>query len=82
MRSRMNRFIGVLKKYAEFSGRGRRSEYWYYTLFAVLIYCGLTIIDGLTGTFNRELDVGVLTGGSVLSRSANSVDCSGYKKAP
>jgi hypothetical protein len=82
MGSRMNWFIGELKKYAEFSGCARRSEDWYYTLFAVRIYCGLTIMDGLTGTFNRELDVGLLTGGSVLSWRANSVDCSGYKKAP
>lgn len=27
----------VLQKYAQFSGRSRRSEYWYFTLFSTII---------------------------------------------
>ena len=34
----MNYFLTALKKYAVFSGRARRSEYWYFTLFYMLIY--------------------------------------------
>ena len=37
----MSWFIEVLKKYAVFSGRARRKEYWMYTLFVVIIYAVL-----------------------------------------
>ena len=37
----MSSFIEVLKKYAVFSGRARRKEYWMYTLFVVIIYAVL-----------------------------------------
>jgi uncharacterized membrane protein YhaH (DUF805 family) len=34
----MSWFIEALKKYAVFSGRARRSEYWYFVLFYALLY--------------------------------------------
>lgn len=40
----MNYYLAVLKKYAEFNGRARRSEYWYFFLFNILIGIGLTFI--------------------------------------
>jgi uncharacterized membrane protein YhaH (DUF805 family) len=30
-------------KYASFNGRARRAEYWYWTLFTILLQVGLTI---------------------------------------
>ena len=33
----MSYFILCLKKYVDFSGRARRSEYWFFTLFAYLV---------------------------------------------
>ena len=33
----MNYYLAVLKKYADFNGRARRSEYWYFTLFSTII---------------------------------------------
>jgi len=57
----MKWFVIVLKKYAEFSGRSRRAEYWYYVLFYVLILVGLSIIDSATGMFDAERGVGVLS---------------------
>jgi len=33
----MNHFINVLKKYAVFSGRSSRAEYWYFVLVNVII---------------------------------------------
>ena len=33
----MNYYLEVLKKYADFNGRARRSEYWYFGLFSCLI---------------------------------------------
>jgi uncharacterized membrane protein YhaH (DUF805 family) len=44
----MSWFIVALKKYAVFSGRARRKEYWMYTLFYVLIsYLAMGIITGI-----------------------------------
>ena len=31
----------ITKKYADFNGRARRSEYWYFVLFYLIIYFGL-----------------------------------------
>lgn len=41
----MNYYLNVIKNYAMFSGRARRSEYWYFTLFSFLISLGLTLVD-------------------------------------
>ena len=41
----MDWYIGVLKKYAEFSGRARRKEYWMFFLFNFIISIILAIVD-------------------------------------
>jgi len=41
----MKWYLLVLKKYADFNGRARRSEYWYFTLFSSLISIGLMLAD-------------------------------------
>jgi uncharacterized membrane protein YhaH (DUF805 family) len=33
----MKYYVAVLKKYADFNGRARRSEYWYFALFSTII---------------------------------------------
>lgn len=38
-----------LRRYAEFSGRSRRREYWMFTLFVVLVSIILTMIDMMLG---------------------------------
>ena len=45
----MNYYFEVLKKYAQFNGRARRSEYWYFTLFNVII----AVILMIAGTAMR-----------------------------
>ncbi len=45
----MNWYLGVLKQYAVFSGRSRRKEYWFFTLFNLIISMGLSFIEGLLG---------------------------------
>ncbi|MFF6781726.1 DUF805 domain-containing protein [Streptomyces sp. NPDC012510] len=40
----MHWFIEVLKKYAVFSGRARRTEYWMFTLVSSLIWLGLWVL--------------------------------------
>ena len=58
----MNWYIEVLKKYAVFSGRARRKEYWYFVLFSTLIAIVLAIIDGVTGSLSAEAGIGLLSG--------------------
>lgn len=45
----MNWYIEVLKKYAVFSGRAQRAEYWYFILFNFLVSMALILIDSVIG---------------------------------
>lgn len=58
----MNWYITAIKKYATFSGRSRRKEYWYFCLFNILISLALGFIDGLTGNFDPNTGYGLLGG--------------------
>lgn len=58
----MNWYLKVLKKYAVFSGRARRKEYWYFILFNILINIILSVVDGLTGNFDPATNMGLLSG--------------------
>lgn len=51
----MNHYINVLKKYATFSGRATRSEYWYFVLIYSITYTILMGIDFAIGTFSKQL---------------------------
>src|SRR5258708_30581947 len=57
----VNWFTTALKKYAVFSGRSRRSEYWYFILFYFIIYIALAFVDRVTGTFDPKSGIGLLT---------------------
>ncbi|MFA7763731.1 DUF805 domain-containing protein [Streptomyces sp. NPDC048723] len=46
----MNHYLDVLKKYAVFSGRARRQEYWMFFLFNMAAAIVLMILDGVLGT--------------------------------
>ena len=51
----MNYYFKVLKNYADFKGRARRSEYWYLVLFNALMtivlgYIGILLETELLGT--------------------------------
>lgn len=50
----MNWYLEVLKKYADFSGRARRKEYWFFTLFNIIIAFGLGFADGALGLASRS----------------------------
>jgi len=45
----MSWYLQVLKKYAVFSGRARRKEYWYFALFNFIIGSVLGLIDAVLG---------------------------------
>lgn len=39
-----------LSKYVDFSGRARRSEFWYFVLFSFLVQVVASILDSIIGT--------------------------------
>lgn len=45
----MNYYLSVLQKYAVFSGRSQRAEYWYFVLFNVIISIVLVMISKVLG---------------------------------
>ncbi len=56
----MNYYINVLKNYAVVTGRGRRSEYWYFVLFNLVAAIICSLLDYLLGTtFKITLPQGV-----------------------
>jgi uncharacterized membrane protein YhaH (DUF805 family) len=55
-------YLEVLKKYAVFSGRARRKEYWYFVLFNIIVAIVLSLIDLLLGTFSSASNIGLLSG--------------------
>lgn len=46
----MEFYIDALKKYADFSGRARRKEYWMFILCNLIISIALGIVDEVLGT--------------------------------
>jgi len=46
----MNWYIDVLKKYAVFTGRARRTEYWMFVLFNILVILVVGFLDNRLGT--------------------------------
>ncbi|TDV41941.1 uncharacterized membrane protein YhaH (DUF805 family) [Pseudomonas graminis] len=43
-------YVDVLKKYAVFSGRARRKEYWMFFLISFLISIALAVVDAIIGS--------------------------------
>jgi len=58
----MHWYLDVLKKYAVFEGRARRSEYWFFTLFNFLIMLALIFLDVFMASANPQTGIGVLSG--------------------
>lgn len=46
----MNYYLNALKNYVTFSGRARRSEYWYFVLFNLIFSWAAIILDHFLGT--------------------------------
>ncbi|MCX0429841.1 DUF805 domain-containing protein [Aeromonas veronii] len=49
----MNWYISVLKQYAVFSGRARRTEYWMFVLCNVIVMLLLGMVDKMIGGDNE-----------------------------
>ncbi len=67
----MNWYLEALKKYAVFSGRARRKEYWMFGLFYLIFAIVLGIIDGILGIGGE--DGGLLSGLYVLAMLIPSI---------
>lgn len=46
----MKWYLNVLNNYATFSGRARRSEYWFFVLFNMIFAIVASILDNILGT--------------------------------
>ncbi len=55
----MNYYLKGLRNYANFSGRARRSEYWYFVLFNLIFAIVAALLDNLLGsTFTMNFGTG------------------------
>ena len=50
------------KQYVGFTGRARRSEYWWFALFGVIVSIVADLIDTVLGTMSEDTNVGVVGG--------------------
>lgn len=62
----MNWYLEVLKKYAVFSGRARRTEFWTFTLVNIVVTTLLAFIDNSSG-MTVSTDVTAAYGVGILS---------------
>lgn len=78
----MNYYTGCWKKYADFSGRARRREYWMFVLFNSIAIFASGFVDGLLGLsgilpglYNLAA---LLPGVAVCARRLHDTDRSGW----
>ena len=77
-------FISAIKSgfsnYANFSGRASRSEYWYFTLFSIIVNLGAGLIDQILGIYIVAGLAGIaliVPGLSIAWRRLHDLDKSG-----
>jgi uncharacterized membrane protein YhaH (DUF805 family) len=57
----MEWYLTVLRRYADFSGRSRRKEYWMYTLFNLIFMIIAAVLDNVLGlTFHEMFPYGYI----------------------
>lgn len=56
----------VFKKYAEFSGRASRSEYWWWVLFTILVSIPFNIIFNVAGSVDTTEMAGLVLGAGLV----------------
>ncbi len=54
----MSWYIAVLKKYAVFSGRARRKEFWMFVLFNVIFALVAAVLDNILGIAIKNVGYG------------------------
>ena len=63
----MSWYLMALRKYATFSGRAQRKEFWFFLATYLLLLFLLAVLDGMLGFFDEDGDVGLLSGLFALS---------------
>lgn len=58
----MNWYLKVLKQYADFSGRARRTEYWMFVLFNIIFAIIAMVLDNILGIAIEGIGYGPLYG--------------------
>lgn len=58
----MQWFMTALQKWADFSSRARRREYWFFVLGYLVIFIVLAIVDAMVGLLDATTGIGVLSG--------------------
>ncbi|KMQ59816.1 membrane protein [Chryseobacterium sp. BLS98] len=85
----MKWYLKVLKQYADFTGRARRTEYWMFVLFNMIFAIAAAVLDNLLGLkFTPEIPYGFIyliyglatfiPGLAVMVRRLHDVDKSGW----
>ena len=58
----MDKVIGcITHNFANFNGRARRPEFWYFMLFYMIVFMATFFLDIMTGLYSEESDVGVIS---------------------
>jgi uncharacterized membrane protein YhaH (DUF805 family) len=53
----INHTMNVLRKYATFSGRASRAEFWYFALAQAIVFFTIALILALWGFSDEEIDL-------------------------
>lgn len=57
----MKWYLKVLRQYADFSGRARRTEFWMYALFNMIFAIAAAVLDNILGLkFNEQIPYGFI----------------------
>ncbi|PIP79125.1 MAG: hypothetical protein COW84_10125 [Gammaproteobacteria bacterium CG22_combo_CG10-13_8_21_14_all_40_8] len=77
----MKFFLDALNKYADFTGKTNRQQYWIFILFYIIIYIGLLVVDNVLGTYLLSLifALGMLVPSiSIATRRLHDTNRSGW----
>jgi uncharacterized membrane protein YhaH (DUF805 family) len=77
----MDYFIGALKKYADFTGRARRKEYWMFYLIYMILIVVISILDAVIGAgfLSAIFTLGMLVPSiSIAARRLHDIGRSGW----
>ena len=58
----MKYFLKCLRQYADFKGRARKKEFWFFLLYSFIFSILVRLIDGVIGTYDPQIGLGLLGG--------------------
>jgi uncharacterized membrane protein YhaH (DUF805 family) len=63
----MHHFFDALRKYAVFTGRAGRSEFWWFTLVYLILIAMAAFVDVVVGTFDAAIGFGLFSGSLLIA---------------